>query len=751
MKYLFNIIIIILICSCMPKKINEDNAEVYKDSVATNFFRRTAGWIASDGAASVPLADGRTLWLMGDSHIDDYDQESGTIPCLFQVRNAALLQPADDWKWQNTQTLIGEGPGIKSLFKNNPNDNYWFWPGNGVQIKDTVYIYCSELKREGEGTFGFAATGNDQWAKMKFPEMKVVSYGALPEFNGINFGAGFVKDKNSQYVYAYGQKLIPMAGESEVYVARFPQDDPGPPWEFWTGNGWSNNVIDAAVIGKGAVSPNVSKVDDKYVLLSTELSVACDQGKEIYVSVSKYPTGPFSEKKLLYTIDDTLQGHYPFFYSVAAHPQFLNKNGKTKDLLVTYCINGYFPCLESCPNGRANPDYYRPRGIRVSLNWIDSLAQKDRQIDDNFHLNYTVEEAPEWTAMFKRTSGWFGGDGIFTIPLNGEEQVGSEDTVLFIFSDSLLGEIKGGKLQAGWVMVNNTVAYLQGREPRKDRIRFYWNIDDKGKPIALFIPNTPSAEDGDYYWLGDGFVNTARGNDIYIFAYRMRNLDKNDDWSFSEMGNALIVLPQGSKPPFKDQRQIETPFHFDASNADEKGSFGAGILVNTKEAGVKYPDGYIYVYGVRGKSKQLLVGRVMPQDFENFNAWRFWDGNNWNSDMYKSSPIVENVSNELSVTPLPDGRFALVYQENGMGATIGLRVGIAPQGPFGPQIDLWECKEPKQKNIIVYNAKAHPCLSEGGELLISYNVNAFDFKNEINANPNLYRPRFIRVRLGSHN
>jgi hypothetical protein len=35
-------------------------------------------------------------------------------------------------------------------------------------------------------------------------------------------------------------------------------------------------------------------------------------------------------------------------------------------------------------------------------------------------------------------------------------------------------------------------------------------------------------------------------------------------------------------------------------------------------------------------------------------------------------------------------------------------------------------------------------------LLISYNVNAFDFLNEIKETPNLYRPRFIRVRLGDH-
>ena len=340
MKYPFEATIFLLLFSCSHKDTSEQKAAVYKDSVATRFFRRTSGWIASDGALSVALADRRTLWLMGDSHIDDYDSATGTIPCLFQVRNAALLQPANSWSRADTETLTGDGPGIKSLFKTKADDNYWFWPGNGIQLKDTVYIYCSELKREGEGTFGFSGTGKDVWAKMKFPEMYVAGYDTLPDFDGIHFGAGFIKDENSGYVYAYGQKLIPMAGESEVYLARFSEDNPGLPWEYWNGSDWNKNVADVAPVGRAAVSPHISKVNGKYLLLSTQLSVACDQGKEIYASVSEHPAGPFPEKEELCTIDDTLQGHYPFFYSVAAHPQFLegdtpDSNGD-EELLITF-------------------------------------------------------------------------------------------------------------------------------------------------------------------------------------------------------------------------------------------------------------------------------------------------------------------------------------------------------------------------------------------------------------------------------
>ena len=86
----------------------------HKDQTFTEFFRRTSGWVAGDGALSVPLSDGRVLWLFGDSHVDDFDPVSGTIPCLFQTRNAALLHQKSDLR--NARTLIGKGPGFRSWF-----------------------------------------------------------------------------------------------------------------------------------------------------------------------------------------------------------------------------------------------------------------------------------------------------------------------------------------------------------------------------------------------------------------------------------------------------------------------------------------------------------------------------------------------------------------------------------------------------------------------------------------------------------
>jgi hypothetical protein len=356
--------------------------------------------------------------------------------------------------------------------------------------------------------------------------------------------------------------------------------------------------------------------------------------------------------------------------------------------------------------------------------------------------DFIVEEAQEWTALFRRSSGWFGGDGIFAIPLNGKENGSSSNgRNLLIFSDTMIGEIEGDSLKPGFSMVNNSLAYLQGNHPKADNIEFHWAQDPQGKPQSLFVPHGPSAQDKDYYWLGDGFLNPDQDNTLYIFAYRMRNMDNGEEWSFREMGTDLIALSLKDEVSFTSQRQIETPLRF------EDGGFGAGIFVNTQQAAAPDPDGYVYVYGVRGMEKHLMVARVRPEEFENFNAWRFWNGKNWRPNMEEVSFVTQGVSNELSLSPLPDGRYALVFTLHGLSPVVAMRVGDSPSGPFGEVIKLYEAKEMQQRNYITYNAKAHPSLSAEDELLISYNVNAFNFFEEINDNPYLYRPRFIKIKF----
>ena len=127
-----------------------------------------------------------------------------------------------------------------------------------------------------------------------------------------------------------------------------------------------------------------------------------------------------------------------------------------------------------------------------------------------------------------------------------------------------------------------------------------------------------------------------------------------------------------------------------------------------------------------GKTKNLLAARVKPKYFEDFAQWKYWDGSEWTTNMTRAKAITNAVSNELSVTPLPDGRYALIFQVMGLSDKVGMRIGSSPVGPFGEIKEIWRTPEADQ-GLYCYNAKAHPNLSQNGELLISYNTITLDF------------------------
>ncbi len=375
------------------------------------------------------------------------------------------------------------------------------------------------------------------------------------------------------------------------------------------------------------------------------------------------------------------------------------------------------------------------------------LAQNENIDKLNLPFTFSVEPAPEWTNLFYRSSGWYGADGIFSIPLSGIDKNNNEDndSTLLLFGDTFIGNLNGDTPLPGSVMVNNTVAYLTGNEPDASKLHFYNNSNAEGKPTAFFVPQTSTEEKPQLFWLGDGFVNKEKNNTTYLFAYKIERTGEGV-FDFIEPGVSIIALPAGSKPPFKEQRQIETPFHI--NNKYGEGNFGAGVLVNTKWSGAPGSDGYIYVYATLGQDKNLVVARVKPADYEEIPAWRFWNGREWSTNVNDVVPITNSASNELSMTPLNDGRFLLVFQVLGLSEKVGMRIAESPVGPFSEIVEIWKTPE-MDSGIYTYNAKAHYNLSKPNELLISYNTITLDFWNDIKKNGHIYLPRFIKLKINN--
>ena len=133
-------------------------------------------------------------------------------------------------------------------------------------------------------------------------------------------------------------------------------------------------------------------------------------------------------------------------------------------------------------------------------------------------------------------------------------------------------------------------------------------------------------------------------------------------------------------------------------------------------------------------------------DFEDFKEWRYWNGNKWDLRSENLNEIVNGASNELSVTPLSDGRFVLIFQVLGLSDRVGMRIGASPVGPFSEIDEIYYTPE-MESGLWCYNAKAHLNLSQPDELLISYNTITPNFWIDIKEDAHIYRPRFIKLKF----
>ena len=361
---------------------------------------------------------------------------------------------------------------------------------------------------------------------------------------------------------------------------------------------------------------------------------------------------------------------------------------------------------------------------------------------------FTVTPADDWTAVFNPRTGWTGGDGVLSFPLNGVESSGASPRgpSLFLFGDSLIGSVRAdGTRRPGTQIINNAVMFFTGDDPSApNAARFWYRTDpDTGDPLAAFVPQTSDALPGDFYWLTDGI---AVSGVTYIFATHLRP----SGGAFpANQGPAMITLPAGSRPPFDNQTQTKPPLYIPAHDDLGPIQFPVCFMSNTAAARAPHPDGFLYIYGVREDPlvKKALVARIEPAHFSDFSAWRFWNGTDWVAGVANAAPITGRVSSLYSVTPLPDGRFLLVTQLDAIGADIAVRIGAAPAGPWGPPISIYTCPEAAEnRNAILYNTTAHPEISKAGELIISYNVNSTDFLEALTYQK-WSTPRFIRVNL----
>jgi len=363
---------------------------------------------------------------------------------------------------------------------------------------------------------------------------------------------------------------------------------------------------------------------------------------------------------------------------------------------------------------------------------------------------FICEPATEWTALFDRTDGWIAGDGIFSFGMDGISKQGSASKTsktLFVFSDSLIGGVNpDGSYRRGLVMVNHCMAVLVGDKPDPSRMFFLYEIDADHRPSNLFDRK---------YWPGDGIVidSTLTMTGVVV-----------DPKTWAMEGPWMIEIPIRNEQPVFSETKTKSVELFHKDGAFEV-LFGIGICDQGDD---------IYVYGFRDKKgqlfypRQLVVAKAPRKTYGDVSTWRFWSGDRWSeriADANRDEAVLAaGMSNELSVTKMIggryDGKFVLVYTEGCLGPNLNFAVADTPYSKFSEPTTFYRCPEPKlfdaeikqvggpKAEVVTYNAKAHPRLSQPGELLVSYNLNVFGLQEGmIFAEKKYMFPRFVLLKL----
>ena len=111
-------------------------------------FRRDPRWLGSDGAYSLPLRDGRILWLFGDTVVEPHRLYVRTRAYLKThaafLRNTIAIERGSD---PTTASLRfywrSRGSHASSFF---PEEGaYWYWPADAVQIDRSLIVFLDRL------------------------------------------------------------------------------------------------------------------------------------------------------------------------------------------------------------------------------------------------------------------------------------------------------------------------------------------------------------------------------------------------------------------------------------------------------------------------------------------------------------------------------------------------------------------------------------------------------------------------------
>jgi hypothetical protein len=170
-------------------------------------------WLGGDGAMSVPMTEGRRLWLFGDTWILGPVGKPAMVSNTIGLQRGPCEEPMEAF-WSQRD----ERPGPAFLAEGGEG---WLWPSGGLRLEGGLYLFMHQLVRRAPGGAWDFAVKRTEWLRVSNPGAPparwVVERGALP-WSGEHLLAGASPVPDGPWVLFFatrparhGREVIPQS------------------------------------------------------------------------------------------------------------------------------------------------------------------------------------------------------------------------------------------------------------------------------------------------------------------------------------------------------------------------------------------------------------------------------------------------------------------------------------------------------------------------------------------------------------
>lgn len=330
---------------------------------------KALGWNGADAAYSIPLPDGRDVWIFGDTLYGPNRDVQGHIPR--QVHNSLGISRCDaQGHWHLTYVVKHDKAGKAESYFSPKDPQHWYWAMDGFAARGDLWVTLLCIRHAAKPSpwaMDFETCGSDL-AQISHldrdpQDWTVTIHPLVPD--GVKAYPSATTVVHGDYAYLFA---LYESGTRPLLVTRIPLsglDDPAAHLQYLAEDGtWKpgfDPVHAKEVMKTGGSELSIRYHPDlkKWLAVMLEPSGFSDK---VILRTSPDLTGPWTPGKVIYHIPEMQPGpqrdNSVFCYAGKEHPEFETRG----DLLFTYVCN-----TMNVPSLVTNQKIYFPQVVRVPM------------------------------------------------------------------------------------------------------------------------------------------------------------------------------------------------------------------------------------------------------------------------------------------------------------------------------------------------------------------------------------------------